>query len=182
MVPEAPLEQTRRRLVPTGDGWFVLNARDSRWYYAEGRVGILRLRGRSRVRAGRRQHHGSPARRADGDVSLGGRPGGLPRALRRGAADHRGRGAAPRAVGLRPLPTEREARDHRRRPGPVRRARGGCASAHGRARTGVATPSTRRRSATVRASSRRRATRKRRTPVSRNASRLASATAGSSRV
>jgi uncharacterized cupin superfamily protein len=37
MVPEAPLEQTDAGLVPKGDGWFVLNAKDARWYHAEGR-------------------------------------------------------------------------------------------------------------------------------------------------
>ena len=37
MVPEAPLQQTEHGLVPQKDGWYVLNARDSRWYYAEGR-------------------------------------------------------------------------------------------------------------------------------------------------
>ena len=37
MVPEAQLEQTEQGLVATGDGWYVLNARDARWYYAEGR-------------------------------------------------------------------------------------------------------------------------------------------------
>ena len=37
MVPEAPLEQTEHGLVPQGDGWFVLNARDARWRAAEGR-------------------------------------------------------------------------------------------------------------------------------------------------
>jgi len=31
MVPEAPLEQTEAGLVPAGEGWFVLNARDARW-------------------------------------------------------------------------------------------------------------------------------------------------------
>ncbi len=31
IVPEAPLESTDRGLVPRGDGWFVLNAGDSRW-------------------------------------------------------------------------------------------------------------------------------------------------------
>jgi uncharacterized cupin superfamily protein len=30
-VPEAPLRSTKYGLVPDGDGWFVLNARDSRW-------------------------------------------------------------------------------------------------------------------------------------------------------
>jgi uncharacterized cupin superfamily protein len=37
MVPEAPLEPTEHGLVPTGDGWFVLNARDTRWWNREGR-------------------------------------------------------------------------------------------------------------------------------------------------
>ena len=31
MVPEAPLDQTQHGLVPNGDGWFVLNAREARW-------------------------------------------------------------------------------------------------------------------------------------------------------
>jgi uncharacterized cupin superfamily protein len=30
-VPEAPLEQGEGGLVPAGEGWFVLNARESRW-------------------------------------------------------------------------------------------------------------------------------------------------------
>jgi uncharacterized cupin superfamily protein len=30
-VPEAPLRTTKFGLVPDGDGWFVLNARDTRW-------------------------------------------------------------------------------------------------------------------------------------------------------
>ena len=37
MVPEAQFEQTEVGHVAKGDGWFVLNARDARWYYAEGR-------------------------------------------------------------------------------------------------------------------------------------------------
>lgn len=31
MASETPLERTEHGLVPTGDGWFVLNARDARW-------------------------------------------------------------------------------------------------------------------------------------------------------
>jgi uncharacterized cupin superfamily protein len=31
MVPEAPLERTPGGLVPRGEGWFVVNARDARW-------------------------------------------------------------------------------------------------------------------------------------------------------
>ena len=37
MVPEAPLEPTEHGLVPTSDGWFVLNARETRWWDREGR-------------------------------------------------------------------------------------------------------------------------------------------------
>ena len=37
MIPEAPLEQTDAGLVPAGEGWFVLNARDARWRRREGR-------------------------------------------------------------------------------------------------------------------------------------------------
>ena len=45
MVPEAPLEQTEHGLVPGGDGWYVLNARASRWYYVEGRGAFCDLEG-----------------------------------------------------------------------------------------------------------------------------------------
>jgi uncharacterized cupin superfamily protein len=45
MVPEARLEQTEHGLVPTGDGWFVLNAREARWRSAEGRGAITDLEG-----------------------------------------------------------------------------------------------------------------------------------------
>ena len=30
-VPEVPLRETRHGLVADGDGWFVINARESRW-------------------------------------------------------------------------------------------------------------------------------------------------------
>jgi len=45
MVPEAQLETTEHGLVAKGDGWFVLNARDSRWYYVEGRGAFCDLEG-----------------------------------------------------------------------------------------------------------------------------------------
>jgi uncharacterized cupin superfamily protein len=35
--PEAELTETAHGHVAAGEGWFVLNARDSRWYYVEGR-------------------------------------------------------------------------------------------------------------------------------------------------
>ena len=40
MVPEAELVETERGLVPRGDGWFVLNARDAQWWERPGR-GVL---------------------------------------------------------------------------------------------------------------------------------------------
>ncbi len=45
MVREAPLEQTDTGLVPKGDGWFVLNAKDARWHHAEGRPALCVFEG-----------------------------------------------------------------------------------------------------------------------------------------
>jgi uncharacterized cupin superfamily protein len=45
MVPEAPLEQTGIGLVPRGDGWFVLNAREARWRHRQGRGECLPFEG-----------------------------------------------------------------------------------------------------------------------------------------
>ena len=45
MVPEAPLESTDEGLVPRGEGWFVLNARDARWYHVDGRSAVCDLEG-----------------------------------------------------------------------------------------------------------------------------------------
>ena len=42
---EAPLEQTEHGLVAGGDGWYVLNARASRWYYVTGRGAFCDLEG-----------------------------------------------------------------------------------------------------------------------------------------
>ena len=39
MVPEAPLRLTKNGLVVDGDGWFVVNARESRWKH-EGPLGF----------------------------------------------------------------------------------------------------------------------------------------------
>src|SRR5262249_33439930 len=40
MVTEATLESTDDGLVPSGEGWYVLNAREARWRYAQGRGGV----------------------------------------------------------------------------------------------------------------------------------------------
>jgi uncharacterized cupin superfamily protein len=47
MIPEAKLERTENGLVPQGDGWFVLNARDSAWRHADGRPAICSFEGES---------------------------------------------------------------------------------------------------------------------------------------
>ena len=46
VVPEADLEQTEYGLVPSSDGWFVLNAREALWVDAPGRVATCILEGR----------------------------------------------------------------------------------------------------------------------------------------
>jgi len=40
VVPESQLVSTERGLVPKGQGWFVLNARETQWWRREGR-GVL---------------------------------------------------------------------------------------------------------------------------------------------
>jgi uncharacterized cupin superfamily protein len=45
MVPEAPLEETEHGLVPKGEGWFVVNARDARWYHAPSRSAVTVFEG-----------------------------------------------------------------------------------------------------------------------------------------
>jgi uncharacterized cupin superfamily protein len=45
VVPEAPIERTETGLVPSGEGWFVLNAREGRWLLGEGRGARLAFDG-----------------------------------------------------------------------------------------------------------------------------------------
>jgi uncharacterized cupin superfamily protein len=45
MVSESRLASTDHGLVPHGDGWFVLNARDTRWFHAPGRSAICEFEG-----------------------------------------------------------------------------------------------------------------------------------------
>jgi uncharacterized cupin superfamily protein len=42
---EAPLESTQHGIVPTGEGWFVVNAREARWRHREGRGRSLPFEG-----------------------------------------------------------------------------------------------------------------------------------------
>jgi uncharacterized cupin superfamily protein len=45
VVSEAPLVETESGLVAAGEGWFVLNARDARWYHRDGRGARLMFDG-----------------------------------------------------------------------------------------------------------------------------------------
>jgi uncharacterized cupin superfamily protein len=45
MIPEARLEETEHGLVPEGEGWFVLNAREASWRHAEDRPAICDFEG-----------------------------------------------------------------------------------------------------------------------------------------
>jgi uncharacterized cupin superfamily protein len=45
IVPEARLDSTEHGLVPDREGWFVLNAREARWLYREGRSAICIFEG-----------------------------------------------------------------------------------------------------------------------------------------
>jgi uncharacterized cupin superfamily protein len=45
MLPESRLESTEHGLVPKGDGWFVLNAREARWLHGSGRSAICGFEG-----------------------------------------------------------------------------------------------------------------------------------------
>ena len=45
MVPEAGINETEHGLAATGEGWYVLNAREARWYHAEGRSAFCDLEG-----------------------------------------------------------------------------------------------------------------------------------------
>jgi uncharacterized cupin superfamily protein len=36
VVPEAPLERSDHGVLPVGDGWFVVNARDAQWFESDG--------------------------------------------------------------------------------------------------------------------------------------------------
>jgi uncharacterized cupin superfamily protein len=48
MVEQAKLEETEVGLVPEGDGWFVVNAREARWYENEAFGQFCRFEGESR--------------------------------------------------------------------------------------------------------------------------------------
>ena len=45
VIKAAELALTEHGLVATGEGWYVVNARDTRWYYAGGRGAFCELEG-----------------------------------------------------------------------------------------------------------------------------------------
>jgi uncharacterized cupin superfamily protein len=45
MVPEAQFEDAGAGRVAKGDGWYVVNAKDTRWYHADGRPAICDFEG-----------------------------------------------------------------------------------------------------------------------------------------
>jgi uncharacterized cupin superfamily protein len=47
-VPEARFESTENGLVPVGEGWFVLNAREAAWWKREGRGVLCEFEGAGR--------------------------------------------------------------------------------------------------------------------------------------
>jgi uncharacterized cupin superfamily protein len=70
-VPEARLIRRRGGLLPTGPGWFVVNAREARWFHNEALGSFCKFEGSS----------GSGARFADFGINVNvqqpGQPGGL---------------------------------------------------------------------------------------------------------
>jgi uncharacterized cupin superfamily protein len=47
MVPEAPLEESEGGLVPAGEGWFVVNAREASWLHRPGRSASCEFEGKT---------------------------------------------------------------------------------------------------------------------------------------
>jgi hypothetical protein len=73
MVPESRLEATKHGLVPKGEGWFVLNAREASWRHGQGRAAICEFEGEPEFSQLGINRSGLGPGRADGDVPLGGR-------------------------------------------------------------------------------------------------------------
>ena len=132
VVPEAHLVDLGAGLTPAFRGWFIVNARDAEWWFAETRGGTVRVRERvrrtrGRVPAARDQPHRPPAG-PDEHVPRGGRT------RRRSSwspanvsllVENEER--PPAAVGLLPRPAVDGARVRRRRRRAVRPRDGGSA-------------------------------------------------------
>ena len=88
-VPEAELMKMEVGLIPQGEGWFVLNARDASWIRSEERGQDTDFEGEQEwTQLGFRIQVLSP--RSAGYLPRRERPGGLPRRLRRVRARDRG--------------------------------------------------------------------------------------------
>src|SRR4051794_37607298 len=111
-IREAQLKKTEAGLIPQGEGWFVLNARDVSWIQSEERGQDTDFQGWAGVDRARLPHPGSVAGSA-WPVPRRARPGGLPGRCRRVRARDRRTGAPPEGLGLRPLPAVDEARVRR---------------------------------------------------------------------
>jgi len=120
-LPEVCVRMLRRWQTRAG---FVVNARDASWRSAEVPGSVCVFGDDDELRTARRQRVRPRAWRNDGDVSLGGGPGGLHRRLWRRAADRRGRGNARCAHGISCTARRDAARDRRRRSWVLRRRRG----------------------------------------------------------
>jgi hypothetical protein len=114
VVPEAEFEQTEAGLVPASAGWFVMNARDARWFHRPGRDS-LPLTGDDELEA----ETYFPMLGMSIQVLAPGEPNSMYHweteqedflVLSGGAADRRGTRAAAQAVGLRALPARDAAR------------------------------------------------------------------------
>ena len=168
MVPEAPLVQTEAGLAPAAEGWFILNARDARWFW-DGRSACSEVEGKYEF-----QQVG---------IFLRVLVPGVPMGLYHRETDQEAflvlSGEALLVVEGEERPLRRwdssTARPGRstsssvREKGPVSSWPSARASTSG-ARTGARTRWTRRLSATVPASARRRPTERRRMPEPRGAS------------
>jgi hypothetical protein len=73
MIPESKLEPTEHGLVPKGEGWFVVNAREARWRHAEGRTAVCWFEGEPDFPQLGINLTVLCSGRAHGDVPLGGR-------------------------------------------------------------------------------------------------------------
>ena len=136
-VPETKLEPGETGLVPAGEGWFVVNAREARWIERKGRGFSLPFTGWT----GKEAATYFPQLGVALVILRPGEPIGMYHweadqedflLLSGEAFDRRGAGAAAPAVGLRPLPATNGAHDRRRGERPVHGSRGRCARASGR--------------------------------------------------
>ena len=132
MIPESQLVPTERGLVPKGEGWFVLNAREAQWWGRDGRGVLCEFEGAGFDGAADFTQLGINLTRLDP---------GEPMAMYHWESDQEnflvlfgealliieGEERGLRTVGLRALPSGDESHDRRRRQRAVSRCRSGRA-------------------------------------------------------